>query len=88
MRKLSLSSIGAFTVAAGVVVIMAGDTPRGQGAAPATAVAALEKEVHLANVRQLTFGGENAEAYFSFDGTRLIFQSTSGARRAATRSSR
>jgi TolB protein len=32
-------------------------------------------EVHLANLRQLTFGGENAEAYFSEDGTRLIFQS-------------
>ena len=34
------------------------------------------REVHLRNVRQLTFEGENAEAYFSFDGTRLIFQST------------
>jgi TolB protein len=33
-------------------------------------------ERHLQNLRQLTFGGENAEAYFSFDGTRLIFQST------------
>jgi len=33
-------------------------------------------ERHLANIRQLTFGGENAEAYFSTDGTRLIFQST------------
>jgi len=33
------------------------------------------KEVHLANVRQLTFGGENAEAYFSSDGQELIFQS-------------
>lgn len=33
-------------------------------------------ERHLANIRQLTFGGENAEAYFSSDGTRLIFQST------------
>jgi TolB protein len=33
-------------------------------------------ERHLANVRQLTFGGENAEAYFSRDGGRLIFQST------------
>ena len=31
-------------------------------------------EVHLRNVRQLTTDGENAEAYFSFDGTRLIFQ--------------
>jgi len=34
------------------------------------------KEVHLSNVRQLTDGGENAEAYFSFDGADLIFQST------------
>ncbi len=34
------------------------------------------REVHLANVRQLTFGGENAEAYWSFDSTRLIFQTT------------
>ena len=33
-------------------------------------------EVHLADVRQLTFGGENAEAYFSFDGSQIIFQST------------
>src|SRR4051812_13292747 len=32
-------------------------------------------ERHLANIRQLTFGGENAEAYFSADGKRLIFQS-------------
>lgn len=31
-------------------------------------------ERHLRNIRQLTFGGNNAEAYFSPDGTRLIFQ--------------
>ncbi|GDX41054.1 hypothetical protein LBMAG21_13460 [Armatimonadota bacterium] len=36
------------------------------------------REVHLANVRQLTFGGQNAEAYFSRDGKKLIFQSESG----------
>lgn len=33
-------------------------------------------ETHLRNVRQLTFGGENAEAYFSPDGESIIFQST------------
>ena len=33
-------------------------------------------ERRLANVRQITDGGENAEAYFSADGTRLTFQST------------
>jgi Tol biopolymer transport system component len=36
------------------------------------------KEVHLRNIRQLTFGGENAEAYFSLDGQKIIFQSTRG----------
>jgi len=33
------------------------------------------RESHLTNVRQLTFSGENAEAYFSNDGRSLIFQS-------------
>ena len=32
-------------------------------------------EKHLKNIKQLTFGGENAEAYFSTDGKQLIFQS-------------
>lgn len=31
-------------------------------------------EKHLANIKQLTFEGENAEAYFSHDGKKLIFQ--------------
>ena len=35
-------------------------------------------EPHFANVRQLTFGGSNAEAYFSPDGKQIIFQSTRG----------
>lgn len=37
---------------------------------------ALPQEKHLRNLKQLTFGGENAEAYFSADGKKLIFQST------------
>jgi Tol biopolymer transport system component len=64
---------------------------RGGGAAPAAAHAtspALEikagkpfektfaGENHLKDIRQLTFGGENAEAYFSPDGKKLIYQST------------
>ncbi len=32
-------------------------------------------ESHLKNLKQLTFGGDNAEAYFSFDGKKLSFQS-------------
>jgi TolB protein len=34
-----------------------------------------EGEKHLRNIRQLTFGGNNAEAYWSFDSKQLIFQS-------------
>ena len=36
----------------------------------------LPKEVHFRTLRQLTFGGQNAEGYFSTDETKLIFQST------------
>jgi TolB protein len=35
-------------------------------------------ERHLQNVTQLTFDGDNGEAYFSPDGKRLIFQSSRG----------
>jgi dipeptidyl aminopeptidase/acylaminoacyl peptidase len=45
---------------------------RGQGADSLR----YEGETHLRNIRQLTFGGENAEAYWSWDQTRIIFQST------------
>jgi Tol biopolymer transport system component len=42
----------------------------------AAAVAAEAGESHLTNIRRLTNGGENAEAYFSSDGRWLTFQST------------
>jgi Tol biopolymer transport system component len=44
----------------GCSLILAGDSP---------------KQI-LSNIRQLTSGGENAEAYWSPDGKRLVFQST------------
>ncbi len=37
--------------------------------------AALQAQ-HLSNIRQLTSGGQNAEAYWSPDGRKLVFQST------------
>ena len=46
------------------------------GLAQAQGVLHDEREVRLADVRQLTFGGENAEAYWSPDGKELVFQST------------
>ncbi|MFB3815734.1 MAG: TolB family protein [Terriglobales bacterium] len=46
--------------------------------APVEKGPAMPQEKHLSNLRQLTFGGQNAEAYFSADGRQLIFQSTRG----------
>ncbi|MBI4255473.1 MAG: PD40 domain-containing protein [Candidatus Rokubacteria bacterium] len=43
---------------------------------PAVALTPDPRERRLANLRQLTFGGQNAEAYWDWSGTRLIFQST------------
>lgn len=42
----------------------------------AFALGGLAQTPHLANIRQLTHGGQNAEAYWSPDGKRLVFQST------------
>jgi Tol biopolymer transport system component len=58
-------------VGAATILIAAGCS-----AAPASRVSVPPEagERHLRNLRQLTFGGNNAEAYFSPDGRRLIFQ--------------
>ena len=71
-----------------VVIVRAGERKtlratlgtRGSGGAaplpanpiPANPLPAQEK--HLKDIRQLTFGGENAEAYWSPDGKKLIYQ--------------
>lgn len=49
------------------------------GIADTTVMASIfEGESHLQNIRQLTFGGQNAEAYWNGDGTKLIYQATVG----------
>jgi TolB protein len=55
-----------------------GPAPTPPPASPPASLLAPGEEKHLANVRQLTFGGQNAEAYWSADGKRLIFQSDEG----------
>lgn len=42
----------------------------------ATETLVKEGEKHFSNLRQLTFGGDNAEAYWSFDDQQLVFQVT------------
>jgi TolB protein len=38
-----------------------------------------QESKHLKNITQLTWGGDNAEAYFSFDNSKLVFQSNNPA---------
>ena len=62
-----------------VVVAGCGETePPADVVAPlSTAAGGTEGlEVRLTNLRQLTYGGQNAEAYYSFSGDQLIFQTT------------
>ena len=50
---------------------------RAEGPASKThTIPAHQTERHLKNIRQLTVGRQNAEAYFSFSGNKLVFQST------------
>jgi TolB protein len=65
--KMGIATAAAAVMSVGVLA-QPGSQPAG---APETA-----KETRLANIKQLTFGGENAEAYFSSDGRELVFQST------------
>jgi Tol biopolymer transport system component len=51
-------------------------TIRAFGALIFTSTLFAADDSHLGEIRQLTFGGQNAEAYWSPDGARIIFQST------------
>jgi Tol biopolymer transport system component len=51
-------------------------TPESEAWYPGKSFPADPREPRLRNLRMLTNGGENAEAYFSADGRELIFQST------------
>lgn len=70
-RKCFSSAILASLVAGASAAGLCLSTQSSALSAPASG-----EERHFANIRQLTAGRKNAEAYFSFDGTKLIFQST------------
>ena len=56
-----------------------GSTPHADKATGASDSLVHPLEKHFKTLKQLTFGGDNAEAYWSFDGSKLIFQSTNPA---------
>lgn len=70
MMRLLLASVILICFLTGPSIVL----PETRHGTPTTVADPAER--HLTNIRQLTFGRQNAEAYFSFDGTKLIFQST------------
>jgi TolB protein len=66
MHKIRVAVLLALTVALSV---------RSQSVSDSMKSLQMPGEKHLVNIRQLTFGGQNAEAYFSHDGTKLSLQS-------------
>ena len=72
--QMEMVLVGLVTMAAAGCASDEPVTP--EPAAPAASGGTAAEEVHLTNLRQLTFGGQNAEAYYAFDGSRLIFQTS------------
>jgi TolB protein len=77
MRKLDLVRV-VLLVLVVVAGFIAGRSQQTGDAEKSGSSLALPSEKHLRNVRQLTFGGQNAEAYFSADDRYLIFQHQGG----------
>lgn len=81
MQRCDLTQIERCIMTIGGLLLGAVLTTTGEAAEPRQTTGPSVKpsgtaERHLANIRQLTFGRQNAEAYFSFSGDKLIFQST------------
>jgi hypothetical protein len=62
LRLITLGTLIIVFIALTLLALLQGQSPPAQ-------------EPYLANIRQITFGGQNAEAYWNVAGTKLIFQS-------------
>lgn len=74
MQTVMLSLMGLAMLAESVTAAGEPEPGARSDRPPSATVTGVER--HLSNIRQLTFGRQNAEAYFSFEGNKLIFQST------------
>lgn len=75
-------TLAVFAIAITLGALLVGGARRPASPVPPTAKDARhlirDGESHFAELHQLTFGGQNAEAYWSHDGRRLSFQSMTG----------
>lgn len=78
MKRLTIITIIVLAAILAVLIVSMVTTVKTDDFAPDANSLLFPGEKHLANIKQLTFGGENAEGYFSSDGKEIIFQSTHG----------
>lgn len=77
-KHISMKKIALLLLVAGTIIALPACKNSSKMAATAAAADTLRypDESHFKNIRQLTFGGDNAEAYWSYDGKYLVFQRT------------
>ena len=74
--KTKITILSLFTIILSLVILSFNDTNAFHGNHSGSDTLIYPQEKHFKNMQMLTNGGENAEAYFSFDGSKIIFQST------------
>jgi TolB protein len=80
MKTLKLFAVFALIAAVSYSFIISYTTNENSEASASDSLI-FEGEKHFKNIKMLTNGGENAECYFSFDGTKFIFQSSRDGRK-------
>lgn len=77
-KQISMKKIALLLLIAGTIIAVPACNNTSKMAAANAAADTLRypDETRLKNIRQLTFGGDNAEAYWSYDGKYLVFQRT------------
>lgn len=82
-RKLKYMNKSFLLVLAGLFILFScnngSDNPDAHSGATKPSQLHYKEEVHFANIQQLTKGGDHAEAYWSFDDSKLVLQATNEA---------
>lgn len=79
MRKFSLFALAAVLFSCSERPEEAASEADGYSGATTSWTVQYKEEVHFDTVIQLTNGGDNAEAYWSFDDSKIVFQATNSA---------
>lgn len=74
--KTKITILSLFFIILSLVILSFNDSNAFHGNYSGSDTLIYPQEKHFKNMQMLTNGGENAEAYFSFDGSKIIFQST------------